>query len=330
MKKIIIAAPILILLALAFIYFLQTETSPSAPKVTIIGVIRTPPALDPAWEGFRKKMGEFGYREGENTKYIVKEAGKDLVETKKAVVELLDVGVNLIYVMGVLPARAAKEVTAERAPDLPIIFGVVSDPVGGKLVEKLSSSGNNLSGVTPANEIVSPKRLELFKEMLPKIRRVIVVWGDPKTTGIEEMRSVAKIFGITLVEKEVKIPEEIDAFLDPFSFQSGDAIFRATDNVNAARAQKIIALALNKKIPLSGTNASDSENGVLMSYGANYEKIGGQAARLAHQVLTGKKPSDLPIEFPEEFELIVNLKTAEKIGVKISDDFLAKTNRVIR
>lgn len=299
------------------------------PKTINIGVVRTPPALDPAWEGFREKMKTFGYVEGKNVNYIVIEAGKDLPETKAKVAELLNKKMDILYTMGVLPTRAAKEVTAEKDPNLPVIFGVVSDPVGGKLVAALSGSENNLTGVTPANELISPKRLEFLKEMLPGMRRAIIAWNDPKTTGIADLRKVAKILGVTLSEKEVKVPDDIDKFLDSFAFLPGDVLFRATDNVNAARSQKMLKFSLDKKIPLSGTNAFDAESGALMSYGANYRRVGEQAARLAHHVLEGAKPGNLPIELPEEFELIVNLKTAEKIGVKINSEFLAKANRVI-
>lgn len=329
MSKIILIAIIMVVVGGVGALFQYSPFRAQPPKTIHIGVIRTPPALDPAWEGFREKMKTFGYVEGKNVNYAVIEAGKDLPETKIKAAKLLGAKIDLIYTMGVLPTRAAKEVTAEMNPNLPIIFGVVSDPVGGKLVAALSGSGNNLTGVTPANDLISPKRLEFLKSMLPGMRRAIIAWNDPNTTGIEDLRKVAKILGVILTEKEVKVPDDIDKFLDSFIFRPGDVIFRATDNVNAARSQKMLKFSLDRKIPLSGTNAFDAESGALMSYGANYRRVGEQAARLAHRVLEGARPGDLPVELPEEFELIVNLKTAEKIGVEISSEFLAKANRII-
>lgn len=328
MSKIILIAIIAVVGGIGAL-FQYSPFRAQPPKIFNIGVVRTPPALDPAWDGFKEKMGTLGYVEGKNVNYTVIEAGKDLLETKMKIAELLGAKIDLIYTMGVLPTRAAKEVTAEKNPNLPVIFGVVSDPVGGKLVAALSGSGNNLTGVTPANELISPKRVEFLKSMLPGMRRAVIAWNDPNTTGIEDLRKVAKILGVALTEKEVKVPDDIDKFLDSFIFRPGDVIFRATDNVNAARSQKMLKFSLDRKIPLSGTNAFDAESGALMSYGANYRRVGEQAARLAHHVLEGARPSGLPIELPEEFELIVNLKTAEKIGVEISSEFLAKANRII-
>lgn len=304
---------------------------PLPEEVMKIGVMRNPSALDPAWEGFKKGMEELGYREGENVVYYVSQSGNNLAETKLAVEELLKNEPDLLYTMGVLTTRAAKEVTSESRPDLPVVFGVVSDPVGGKLVEGLTSSGNNLTGVNPANELLSSKRLELFLEMVPGAQRVIFPWNDARTSGIEGLREAARTLKVgSLVEERVANPAELDKFLSSFAFRSGDVLFRATDSVTAARVRDMIEFALQKRLPFSGTNSGDVISGALMSYGANYEVIGRQAARLADSVLKGAKPSDLPIEGPLRLELAVNLKTAAELGLQIKDEFLAKTDLIIR
>lgn len=300
-------------------------------RVVRIAVMRNPPALDPAWEGFKKGMEELGWREGKNVVYDVSQSGKDLAETKLAVEELLKNDPDLLYTMGVLTTRAAKEVTAELKPDIPVVFGVVSDPVGGKLVEGLTSSGNNLTGVNPANEFLSSKRLELFLEMVPGTQRVIFPWNDSRTSGVEGLREAARnLKAGSLVEERVANPAELDEFLASFAFRPGDALFRATDSVTAVRVRDMIEFALRNRLPFSGTNSGDVISGALMSYGANYEVIGRQSARLADSILKGAKPSDLPIEGPLKLELAVNLKTAGELGLKIRDEFLAKTDLIIR
>ena len=314
-------------------YFLpdQFSFSPATEEKTfVVGILASPPALDSALAGFQHGMQSRGYKEGADIRYIIELVTMDLASGKKSVERLIERNVDLIYAMGVVAARAAKEVTAEKKPNLPVVFGVVSNPIAGKLVKSMQSSGNNLTGVTPNNEIVVSKRLEVFLDMVPSIKRVIFAWNDPNTTGVENLRNAAKTLKVEFVEKRVASVDELKRFLTTFPFRSGDALVRATDTPSAVALREIIALSLEKKIPLSGTNVSDTETGALMSYGANYFKIGEQAARLTDSILKGEKPSDLPIELPEEFEFVINAKTARLLGLTIPASSLDKANRVIR
>ena len=299
-------------------------------RVITIAAIANPPSLLPAWEGFQAGMAARGYEEGKNVRYIVRPIGKDLAESKTIVTELLAERPDMIYAMGILAARASKEVTAATAPDMPIVFGAVSNPVGGKLVASMASSGNNLTGVTPHNEVIVSKRIELFREMIPSLKRMIFVWSDANTSGVENVRTTARSLGVGLVEQQVADRDEMEAFLEAFSFRSGDGLVRATDSVSGALARYIGEFALQKKIPLSGTNIEDTRQGALMSYGANYYIVGEQAARLADAVLHGAKPASIPIELPEKLELVVNLKTAKALNISIAQDFLSKVNEVVR
>lgn len=300
-------------------------------KQFVVGVITNPPSLNPARDGFWQGMKTRGYEEGKNVHYIVEVGGKDIKMAKEVAERMIAQHVDLIYVMGSIAARAVKEVTAEQKPELPVVFGVVSNPVGGKLVKSMQSSGNNLTGVTPINEIVNSKRLEVFLEMVPGIKRVIIGWSDPNTTGIENLRNAAKALKVELAEKQVADSIELKSFYNSFHFQPGDAIFRASDSASGIIINDIIAISLEKKIPLSGTNSNDVELGALMSYGANFRKIGAQAARLADTILKkGAKPSDIPIELPEEFEFVINAKTANAIGIVIPPVSINKANRIIR
>lgn len=300
-------------------------------RVYTIGVVRTSPALDNIWEGFQEGMKELGYEEGANVVYRITEIGENYAETKQKVAALLEEKLDLLYPLGIFPTRAAKALTQERGLSLPILFGIAADPVGSGLVSDLMNSGNNLTGISSGNEIISSKRLELFLEMVPGIRRVIIVWNDPKTTGIELLRESAKKLGVVLVEQRVMSATEVDAFFASFAFRPGDALFRATDNITALRAKEMSQLTLAKKIPFAGTNIFDIEQGALTSYGADYRAMGKQASRLAHRILgLGDAPSSLPIELPEIFELVVNVKTAEAIGITIDPLFLARADRIMR
>lgn len=326
----LIGTIIIILLAVGLYFTLIRPAPAPKEKMIRIGVIANPPALDPALEGFRTEMEKLGYKNGKNINYLIVPVGKNLDETKKKVGELLESGTDILYALGVLAARSAKEVTAEKNPDLPIVFGVVSNPVAGGLVQNLRSSGNNLTGVTPANELIVAKRLELFLETAPGVKRIIFPWNDPNTTGVENLQEAAKNLKVALLDKQVATPLEFEQFLDTFAFQKNDGFFRATDSVSAQVMQKIITLTLQKKIPLAGTNANDAEKGALMSYGADYFKIGAQAARLVHKILQGSRPVDLPVEIAEKFELVVNLDTADKIGVALTTELLTKVDKILK
>ncbi|MEK7541389.1 MAG: ABC transporter substrate-binding protein [Patescibacteria group bacterium] len=312
-------------------FFRAVPVPPAVPqRVFTVGVVTNPPSLDPAWQGFRQGMQARGYEEGKNIRYIVAPGGKDLAAAKETVGRMVEQGVDAFYVMGSIGGRAAKEVTAGNTSPPPVIFGVVSNPVGGKLVASMQSSGNNLTGVTPHNEVVVSKRLEIFLEIVPETKRIIYPWSDPNTTGVQNVRASAKALGVELVEKRVADPAELTSFLASFPFRRGDAILRAADSVSGIAIKDIIALSLEKKIPVSGTNVQDTQFGALMSYGANFFKIGVQAARLADLVLKGAKPADIPIELPDALELVINLKTAEALGITIATDVMSKANEIVR
>ncbi|MDP3735360.1 MAG: ABC transporter substrate-binding protein [bacterium] len=312
-------------------YVLTFNTvAPTEEKMFVIGVITNPTSLDPALRGFQDGMRARGYEEGRNIRYLI-EPGGGKIESAKVVAErLVAEGIDALYVMGSVAGRAAKEVTAAKNPTLPVVFGVISNPVGSKLVASIQSSGNNLTGITPNNENLSTKRLEVFLTMIPEIKRVIMAWSDPNTSGIENLRRAAQALHVELVEQQIVDADATKSFYASFPYEKGDVIFRATDAASGTIVKDLIAISLEKKIPLSGTNVSDVESGAIMSYGANYEKIGEQAARLMDAILHGTKPSELPIELPETIEFIISAKTAVLLGLTIPDAVLLQANRIIQ
>ena len=311
-------------------YYFLTINPPTEEKLFVIGVITNPPSLDSALSGFKEGMRSRGYEEGRNIRYIIEPGGGNLGSAKAVAERLIAERVDAIYTMGSNGARAAKEVTAEKNPSLPVIFGVVSNPVGGGLVQGIQSSGNNLTGVTPNNENLNTKRLEILLAMLPGTKRIVMGWSDPNTSGIENLRRAAQALHVELVEKKFTDAAAMKAFYASFPFEKGDVIFRSTDGISGTIIRDVVSISLERKIPLSGTNSVDVEFGALMSYGANFSKIGEQAARLMDTVLHGTKPSELPIELPETVEFVVSMKTAALLGLTIPDAALIDASRVIR
>ena len=231
--------------------------------------------------------------------------------------------------MGKLAARAALEETKARGVHTPIVFAVVSDPVGGGLVASYESSGNHVTGVTPRNEAIAGKRISLLRELIPNARRILLLWNDPQTTGIEEVRRAAALADLELIERHVENEQEIDNFLGSFVPERTDVLLRAPDPLSARRVQEMADWAARHRIPLVGTNAGDVVRGALMSYGADYYRIGEQAAYIVDRILTGAAPSSIPIESAEKFELVVNRRTVGLLDITIPEGAFSQIDRFV-
>lgn len=317
-RFIIIIGVVLVMATIAYVAFVSPEfASRGAYRVLIIN---PPPPLKPALDGFSTEMAALGYEEGRNISFVFVDPGSTVEETITRVAPFLEPGdIDAVFSMGVLSTQAAKRATAQVAPRVPVVFGVVSNPVGGGLVESMQKPGGNVTGVTPANSIIASKRLEFFLQLVPGIERVVIAWNDPNTTGIEELRKGADTLGVELIERPVADIDELARVFETFEFQPGDGFFRAPDSVNARYVQSMIEMTLAKNVPLVGTNSGDTKRGALVSYGANYHDIGGQVARVIESVLKGRDPKDLPIQLPERFELSVNKTSAERLGITFPD-----------
>ncbi|TSD00839.1 MAG: putative ABC transport system substrate-binding protein [Parcubacteria group bacterium Greene1014_15] len=323
-------------ISVCIVFFVGVLVLYRYPKISVeqkiyrVGIPKPLPTLLPAFEGFKTGMKNQGYEEGKNISYAIIEEGANPAETKERLEKFILEKPDLIYVLGVNAARDAKELSAKDDPTLPIVFAVVSDPVGNGLVADLRSSGNNLTGVSGGNDIIAAKRVELFLELVPRTKRIIFIWNNALTTGIEHVRkAVAAAQGVELVEHHVQSEADVDAYLLTFSPQEGDALFRAPDSVLARRVKKLSEWTLAHNIPLVGTNSDDVRLGALMSYGADFEQIGEQAAEFADHILKGAKPADIPVAYPARYEFVLNTQTAEKLGMTFSPDALANVDKYV-
>lgn len=298
-------------------------------QLPIIGVVNTAAALDPSWDGLRAGLDELGYRDGEQISLRYQSVAGGVSDARAATERFVNDGASLLVAIGVEPALAAQEMTKAKAPDLPVVFLVVSDPVGNGIVADVQAPAGNITGVTPANETVSGKRLELFKEAVPSLKRVIFVYGNARTAGLERVQEVSHALGVELVEQDVRDAAEYEQFFTTFAFRAGDGILRSTDSISASRLPFLANLARGKRIPLAGTNRHDADNGALISYGANYFDLGKQGARLVARILSGASPAALSVELPRRFELAVNLAVAQAIDVQFSRLFLQRVDYII-
>ena len=283
-------------------------------------------------EGIRLALRELGYIEGQNIAIEYQYAeGRD--RTAKLASELVRLKVDIIVVAGGTgPVRAAKNATKT----IPIVMtGGGADPVEAGLIESLARPGGNVTGLTTLTRELHGKRLELFKEAIPKLVRVAVLY-DPAIPGtsreVKEILPVAaRALGLTLQPWEERAADDFEKVFAALNKQRPDGLYvpGGGQRINANR-KRIAGLALKSRLPSMYGRREFVDAGGLMSYGADLADSYRRVAYYVDRILKGAKPADLPVEQPTKFELVINLKTAKQIGVTIPPEVLARANRLIK
>jgi putative ABC transport system substrate-binding protein len=282
----------------------------------------------PGMVGLRDGLQKLGYREDDDFFLGVRFTQGNLAELPAAARELVQHGVDLIFTVGVNAAKAAQGATQET----PIIFTSMDDPVAFGLVQSYARPGGNLTGVADLSLQLGPKRLELFRDMLPGLQRVLFPYDVTDTVSVKELeiyRQAAEHLGIEVVELAMRTQAEAQ-----------EALTRSQD----AKVQGILAprhLYLN--IPGFVIQATSEraiatmfpddffvERGGLASYGPDQYESGRQAARLVDKILKGTKPSEIPVEVNNNIEFAINLKVAKKLGLTIPPEMLYQADRLLR
>ena len=304
-------------------------------KVPRIGYLS---ALDPVTESFRSKpiplaLRELGYIEGQNIaiEYRYAEGKRDRVPELAA--ELVRLKVDLIVVAGGEGTiRAAKNATKT----IPIIMvGAGSDPVRAGLVESLARPGGNVTGFTNFSRELGGKRLELLKEVVPKLVHVAVLY-DPAIPGTsrevkEDLPVAARALGLTVRSWEVRATDDFEkVFAAPNKNRPDGLYVPGGGQLMNANRKRIAGLALKSRLPSMYGNTEFVDTGGLMSYGADIADSYRRVAYYVDRILKGAKPADLPVEQPTNFEFIINLKTAKQIGLTIPPEVLARATKLIK
>jgi len=286
----------------------------------------------PDIKGLRDGLKEAGYVEGKNLilDIAAKETFDELRPTAKAYVEKK---FDVIVALGGTAPLIAKESTQE----IPIVFVGSSDPILGGLVKSVARPGANVTGVARATDVeIHGKRLEVLKEAVPTLRRVAVLYNargeNPQHAEVLALvQKVAPNLGLRLAEKPIKSTADIERALSSVSKDTTDGLFVLCSSLFRDPIKKIAAVAMQKRLALTGCRAPDvTEQGALLSYGADTYRLGHRGAWYVDRILKGTKPQDLPVEAPTYFELIINLKTAKQIGVTIPPNVLARADKVIK
>ncbi|HEY7495857.1 MAG TPA: ABC transporter substrate-binding protein, partial [Candidatus Tectomicrobia bacterium] len=214
----------------------------------------------------------------------------------------------------------------------PIVFAFVADPLRSGLIASYASSQNNVTGISSYGGPLSGKRLEILQEIAPGIKRLLVlvaVQESAATTSFQFLAETAPKLGIELLRHDVRSREEIVQTLQAVPRGAVDAIYFVPSNLVGAHIGLLIHKAKEDRVPLAVTEYSMVEQGALVSYGADTRLLGVQAARLMVKILKGARPSELPIQTPEQLLLTINLSTAKAIGLDIPPSILERTERIV-
>jgi putative ABC transport system substrate-binding protein len=289
--------------------------------------LASPAADRRRFEAFRQGLRELGYAEGKNLLLEERYALNRIGDVPGLAAELVARGVSVIVLYGSPAARAV-----ERA-GVPIVLTVHPDPVGAGLARTLAKPGGAITGLTDGHMELGPKRLEIFREIVPSIARVAALHNPATGHALGQYKLVAAAaprFGVTVLPVEVKTASAIDAAFREVDRAHADAVFIIPDpSWSAGNERQIAQLAIARRLPAIGTISTFADQGALVAFGTNFVELWRRAASYVDKILKGARPGDLPIEFPTKFDLVINLKTASSIGVAVPRGILARADRII-
>ena len=300
-------------------------------KVTRIGVLSQSSAnfMSTQLEAFRQGLRDFGYVEGQNIAIDYRYAEGKLDRLPGLAVELVRLKVDVIAATSTPAVLAAKNTTKE----IPIVFHTIGDPVTSGVVASLAQPGGNITGLTMGVAELYGKRLELLKDAIPKLSRAAILWNPTSTStqlSLKETQAAAQALKLQLQSLEVRRPEDIEPAFDAASrAKTGGMIVTQAPPITTY-AKRIIDVAAKHRLPTIYPQRQWPDTGGLMSYGSNVEDSYRQIATYIDKILKGAKPADLPVEQPTKFEFVINLKTANQIGLTIPPNMLARADKVIR
>ena len=280
------------------------------------------------WDHFRRGLQAYGYVEGRNITIEIRKGEDRLERLAWAAAELAGIPVDVIATWGTPASRAAKQATTS----IPIVAIAIGDPVRAGLVASLARPGGNITGNTILASDVVAKRLQLLKELIPRVNRLGFLWNpdnDSNVAQVEQLKDTLPKFGISLISVEVRNITELDRALAAMMRERPDAFQMTYDPSHHSHLERIIGLVDQSGLPGMYQARDAVAAGGLISYGPDFPDLFLRGANYVHRILQGAKPADLPIEQPITFELAVNLKTAKALGIEVPVSILARANEVI-
>jgi len=305
-------------------------TAVAQSKIYRLGILETiSPIVNAAnFDALRKGLRELGYVEGQNLFFEYRSADGRNERFPDLVAELVRLKVDLIVTRSTPAVLAVKAATTA----IPVVMAATANPVGDGIVATLARPGGNITGLSSFHTELSNKRLELLREMIPRIARIATLSdpSNPVTPGQQEdVRRAARSLGIETQFLEARNREDLGPAFEVAAREKVEALILQNSAPTQANLQLTVDLAARHRLPVIYASKEFVDAGGLMTYGVNYPDLYRRAATYVDKILKGAKPADLPVEQPTKFELVLNLKTAKALGLSMPDKLLVAADEVI-
>jgi putative ABC transport system substrate-binding protein len=323
---------LLVTLTLALLVAPLAAAAQPAGKVYRVGIL-TNDASDPVearlWQAFRLGLRELGWIEGGNILLEFRGAEGDFARLPALAADLVRLKVDLIVARSSQFVQPAKEATSS----IPIVFVVHADPVGTGHVASLASPGGNITGLANLHTDLSSKELELLHSVVPEAKRIAVLWNPDTpshTPALKAVEEAGRTLRVQLQPVGARIAAELEGAFSAMAGARAQAVLVLGSAVFTAERQRVAELAMTHQLPTMLQTKEAVEAGGLMSYGPNFKDLYRRGAIYVDKILKGAKPADLPVEQAMKFELVINLKTAQALGLTIPQTLLFQADEVIR
>jgi ABC-type uncharacterized transport system substrate-binding protein len=282
-----------------------------------------------AIKGLGEELKRLGYQERKNLFIETRNVKGNRAALKPVAGELLAQKVNLIFTTGTSATRAAMAATK----DVPIVFVHPSDPIASGIIKSATEATKNLTGVAAYAAHTTAKRLELFKEIIPGLKKILVFFDANNSFSRDNLKiaeAATQRLGLQLSSYGIKSTDELKTTVASLRSESGAGIFQIADDLFESEAEFLFETARQKKLPTMFNEEAWAIDGALAAYGPSYLEMGRQAAGLVDRIIKGEKPESLPVERATKFDLILNYRTATFMGLRFPEDLLKKAQKVIR
>jgi putative tryptophan/tyrosine transport system substrate-binding protein len=305
----------------------QAQKQAMIPRIGIL--VAGAPSKGGASAAFVQGLQALGYVDGKNILFEIRYAEGNRERLRDLALELVQLKVDAIYTGSSPAIFALKQATKT----IPVVIVSSTDPVRSGIVASLASPGGNITGISLIANDLWPKRLQLIKEILPKVSRVAIFWNKSNTGMAAEAKATeeaAGLLGVTLHDRGVKDASEIDVAFEAMKKERPDAFLALMDVPLRAHRKRILEFLAKQRVPAIFESKDWVEAGGLISYGAESAEVRRRAAIQMDKILKGIKPADIPVEQPTKFEFVINLKTAKQIGLTLPQTVLMRADKVIR
>jgi len=305
----------------------EAQAAGKVPRVGFLSAFS--PSDVPLWRaGLQKGLRDLGYTEGRDVAIEYRYAEGRLDRLPGLAAELVRLQVDVIVAETTPASLAAKQATTK----IPIVMTIAGDPVGSDVIPSLARPGGNITGLSLQLSDVTAKRLQLLREVVPRVSRVAILWNSASPVTPPQLREVeaaAPALGMTLESLAVRAPDDFERALQEATRRRTGALLVLDDFLVTRHIRQIGALTIKSHLPAIAALVEFAEAGGLASYGPNYLDLNRRAATYVDKILKGAKPADLPVAQPTTFELVINMKTAKALGLTIPQSVLLRADRLI-